>query len=90
VCNDTGLSHIAAALRRPSVVVSCGADVARWAPLARERHPVLWQPMACRPCSHAVCPFDHGCATAIEVADVMRALQPAPRRAAPLERVLHV
>ncbi len=90
VCNDTGLSHIAAALRRPSVVVSCGADVARWAPLARERHPVLWQPMACRPCSHAVCPFDHGCASAIEVADVMHALQPALRRAAQQEQAIHV
>ena len=26
-------------------VVSCGADVARWAPLDAERHRVLWQPM---------------------------------------------
>ena len=74
VCNDTGVSHIAAALGRPSVVVSCGADVARWAPLDRARHRVLWQPMACRPCAHAECPFEHGCASAIGVAQVLREL----------------
>jgi ADP-heptose:LPS heptosyltransferase len=65
VCNDTGVSQIAAALGTRSIVVSCGADVARWAPLDAERHTVLWQPMPCRPCSHAECPYDHGCATAI-------------------------
>jgi ADP-heptose:LPS heptosyltransferase len=80
VCNDTGISHITAALGRPSVVVSCGADVARWAPLDAERHRVLWQPMACRPCAHAECPFEHDCARAIEVPQVLRALQlPATR-----------
>jgi ADP-heptose:LPS heptosyltransferase len=82
VCNDTGISHIAAALGTPSVVISCGADVARWAPLATQRHPVLWQPMSCRPCSHPVCPYDHGCATGVEVDDVMDALQPMRRRVA--------
>ena len=74
VCNDTGVSHIAAALGRPSVVVSCGADVARWAPLDAERHRVLWQPMACRPCAHAECPFEHDCARAIGVSQVLHAL----------------
>jgi ADP-heptose:LPS heptosyltransferase len=74
VCNDTGVSHIAAALGRPSVVVSCGADVARWAPLDREQHQVLWQPMACRPCAYAECPFEHGCATAIGVPQVLHSL----------------
>jgi len=60
--------------------VSCGADVARWAPLDAERHRVLWQPMACRPCAHAECPFEHDCARAIEVPQVLRALQlPATR-----------
>ena len=83
VCNDTGISHVAAALGCPSVVVSCGADVARWAPLDRERHRVLWQPMACRPCAHAICPYDHGCATAIDVPSVLEAVRwLAPRRTA--------
>jgi len=74
VCNDTGVSHIAAALGTPSVVVSCGSDVARWAPLERERHRMLWQAMPCRPCAHRVCPTDHGCARGLQVAQVLETL----------------
>jgi len=55
-------------------VVSCGSDVARWAPLERERHRVLWQPMPCRPCAHRVCPTDHGCAWGLQVAQVVETL----------------
>lgn len=74
ICNDTGVSHIAAALETPSVVISCGADVARWAPLNSKRHRVLWEPMHCRPCGYASCPDSHGCATAIEVGQVLDVL----------------
>ena len=81
VCNDTGVSHIAAALGRPSVVVSCGSDSARWSPLERTLHRVLAQAMPCRPCTHAVCPTEHECATAIEVPQVLRWLPArAPQR----------
>lgn len=65
VCNDTGVSHIAAALHTPSVVVSCGSEVPRWAPLDATLHPVLWQDLPCRPCAHVQCPLDHDCARAI-------------------------
>lgn len=78
VCNDTGVSHIAAALQVPSVVISCGSDAARWSPLDRSLHTVLWQPAACRPCAHAHCPVGHACAHDVSVGAVLRALGLAP------------
>lgn len=78
VCNDTGISHIAAARGCRSVVVSCGADVARWAPLDHDRHRVLALDLPCRPCAHPVCPYGHECATGISVAQVLAQL-PAAR-----------
>lgn len=82
VCNDTGISHVAAALRTPSVVVSAGADVERWAPMDHARHTVLWQPVPCRPCSFERCPYGHECATAITPAMVLEAAWRAVSREA--------
>ncbi|HZW21469.1 glycosyltransferase family 9 protein [Noviherbaspirillum sp.] len=73
VTNDTGISHIAAAVATPSVVVSCGADPARWAPLDNERHLVISADTACRPCAHHECPTAHECAEDIG-ADVVAAM----------------
>jgi ADP-heptose:LPS heptosyltransferase len=44
VTNDTGASHVAAAVRAPSVVVSASPDPWRWAPLDGARHTFLTAP----------------------------------------------
>jgi len=72
VCNDTGVSHMAAAMRTPSVVIASGSDTHRWAPADRTRHVVLWHDVACRPCAHPECPIGHPCALGVEVPDVVR------------------
>lgn len=66
VSNDTGISHVAAAVATPSVIVSCGSDTRRWAPLDRSRHHVVSADVACRPCMHTACPTSHECARDVQ------------------------
>ncbi len=75
VCNDTGISHLAAAVRLPSVVIASGSDVSRWAPLDHDRHRVLYAPTPCRPCFYAECPIGHPCARGVSVAEVLAQVQ---------------
>lgn len=85
VCNDTGMSHVAAAVATPSVVVASGSDVARWAPHDTQRHRVLWHDVPCRPCMHLTCPTKHECAAGVGVGDVLAAAEQMLER-----EVLHV
>ncbi|MGE5469793.1 MAG: glycosyltransferase family 9 protein [Bacteroidota bacterium] len=71
VCNDTGMSHVAAAVGTPSVVVCSGADPLRWQPLDQDIHRVLWAPTPCRPCPYDQCPTGHECALGIGVDAVL-------------------
>jgi ADP-heptose:LPS heptosyltransferase len=73
ICNDTGVSHIAAALGTLSVVISSGDDVSRWAPLNHALHHVLWQPMPRGPGDFVESPDEHGCAQAISAEMVAEA-----------------
>ncbi len=71
ICNDTGVSHVAAALRTPSVVIASGSDVRRWAPLDAARHTVLHTDTDCRPCAYDECPVGHVCALGVDVEPVL-------------------
>lgn len=46
ICNDTGVSHIAAGLKIKSVVIFSKADITRWAPLDHSLHRCVWDPTA--------------------------------------------
>ena len=46
ICNDTGVSHIAAGLKLKSVVIFSKADIRRWAPLDHSLHRCVWDPAA--------------------------------------------
>lgn len=58
--NDTGVSHLAAALRVPSVIVFTGSDPVRWAPANRQLHRPLGHGTP-SPCPHIADEFDHRC-----------------------------
>jgi ADP-heptose:LPS heptosyltransferase len=75
ICNDTGVSHVAAGVGAMSVVIACGSDQRRWAPLDSARHVVLAADMPCRPCAFEDCPIGHPCALAVTVPDVLRRVQ---------------
>ncbi|WP_246795029.1 glycosyltransferase family 9 protein [Burkholderia perseverans] len=93
VCNDTGISHIAAAMCTASVVVASGSDTRRWAPLDRVLHRVLADYPPCRPCMFRDCPYGHVCALNVSVDQIAGAARAqlervhGARRAAP--DVLH-
>lgn len=74
VSNDSGVMHLAAALRRPTVGIF-GSTSPVWtsssAPWVRN----LYAAYPCSPCYRRTCPIGYGCLRAIHPADAVRAVE---------------
>ncbi|MBD0327153.1 MAG: glycosyltransferase family 9 protein, partial [Pyrinomonadaceae bacterium] len=55
VGNDSGIAHIAAALRTPSVVIFGSSNVAHWRPWTTSPAEVVREEMPCAPCPGYTC-----------------------------------
>jgi ADP-heptose:LPS heptosyltransferase len=75
VSNDTGISHLAAAVGTPSVVVFLGSDAGRWAPRDVTRHRIVSADVPCRPCEFMECPIGFPCAHQVTTESVLNAAQ---------------
>lgn len=86
VCNDTGISHVAAALRVQSVVIYTGSSPERWAAAEDARQRAVYAQVECRPCEYRECPIGHPCAKGVGVMTVWREAE-ALLSGRPLSRV---
>jgi len=74
ISNDTGTSHVSAALGVPTVVVFGPTEHVSTRPLS-QRAVVVRHDVQCSPCMLRECPIDHRCMTRVEVDDVYVAAQ---------------
>lgn len=55
VGNDSGIAHIAAAVRTPSVVIFGSSNIAHWRPWNTAPAEIVFEEMACQPCHGYFC-----------------------------------
>lgn len=77
VTNDTGTSHLGAALGVPTITIFGPTEDFATRPFA-ENAWVVKKPVACAPCMLRDCPIDHRCMTRITVEDIVQATRAIP------------
>jgi heptosyltransferase III len=77
VGNDSGIAHIAAAVKTPSVVIFGSSNRAHWSPWTEARNAIAYEEFLCQPCAGYVCkPFgEPKCILSVKVQDVKEAIE---------------
>lgn len=75
ITNDTGPSHIAYALKTPTIIIFGGGNPATNGPLTPGPFRVLKHDVPCRPCTHGTCPIDDVCLKGVTVSQVIHAAE---------------
>ena len=79
ISNDSGLMHVAAALRRPQVAIFGSSDPRHTPPRSPQAR-IQWLQLECSPCFERTCPLGHtNCLTQITPSSVFDALLEALR-----------
>jgi predicted lipopolysaccharide heptosyltransferase III len=84
VGNDSGIAHMAAAVRAPSVVIFGSSNIAHWRPWATAAAEIVYEEMECQPCHGYFCEkFDQPeCIKRVPVERVMAAVERVLRESA--------
>jgi len=82
--NDSGIAHIAAAVKAPSVVIFGSSNIAHWRPWATAAAEIVYEEMECQPCHGYFCEkFDQPeCIQRVTVERVMAAVERVLRESA--------
>ncbi len=70
ITNDSGLMHVAAALRIPQIAIFGSTDHTTTSPRSPFSR-IIRMPVACSPCMKPDCPIDHRCMDAVTVDHVL-------------------
>jgi lipopolysaccharide heptosyltransferase II len=77
VGNDSGIAHIAAAVKTPSVVIFGSSNRVHWSPWTDAKNAIVFEELPCQPCAGYVCNEfgEPKCILSVKVEDVKEAIE---------------